>query len=89
MLFPRLDLAFSACHRAHRLPPADVAVRIAYSVCAMRTPTEAPRVAVKTDVNVELAKAVRQAAERDGRTVSGWVRHQLTQALSANEGAKQ
>lgn len=81
MLYPRLlGLAFPG-HRAHRLPSGDVVVRIAYDLFAMRTPLEAPRVAVKTDVDVELAKAVQAAAEREHRSVAGWVRHVLTERL--------
>ncbi len=51
--------------------------------CTMRTDanTAPPRVAIKTDVPPDLAAQVRRAAERDGRTVSNYLRLVLRKHL--------
>lgn len=52
----------------------------------MSTQNETPaRQPVVTHVDVELAKAVREAAAKDQRTVAGWVRRILTEHLAQDD----
>lgn len=49
----------------------------------MHTESE-PKVAIRADVDPDLAELVRAAALRDSRTVASWVRVTLTKALDEN-----
>jgi hypothetical protein len=60
------------------------AVRRAYHPLTMRTVTPSTvtgRIAIKTDVSAQFAKKVRDAAAREDRTVSYFVRRALVDAL--------
>lgn len=47
----------------------------------MPTEMSQKKVALRADVNLELAQAVQAAAEREHRSIASWVRHVLTERL--------
>lgn len=52
----------------------------------MRTEsTQRGKVAIRADVDRELAEQLRAAAARDHRTVAGYVRHMVKKSLDAAE----
>ena len=61
-------------------------VRKAYNLFVMRTAAESPRkVAIRADVERDLALQVKQAALNDGRSVAGWVRRVLAEHIESED----
>ena len=51
-----------------------------------RMETETPRrKSLRADVDLELAKAVQAAAQREHRSIAGWVRHVLVERLEGDD----
>ena len=61
--------------------PSYVVIREAYNLVHDRSDVS-KKVAIRADVERQLAEQVRDAAAADGRSIAGWVRFQLTKALA-------